>query len=71
LSEWISKKRAEWILLGKLWPEKSWAWRLKNIVNFIDDPIDDLKHTLHGITFMGYTFYLPSWMMQGSGKEGK
>ena len=69
--EWIGKKRAEWLLLCELWPDKSWAWRLKNLENFVDDPVDDLKHTLHGIEFMGRKFYLPDWMMQGSGKEGK
>ena len=68
---WLSKKRAEWLLLCELWPAKSWAWRLKNIGNFVDDPIDDIKHKLHGIEFMGRKFYLPTWMMQGSGKEDK
>jgi hypothetical protein len=68
---WLSKKRAEWLLLCDLWPSKSWAWRIKNIGNFVDDPIDDIKHKLHGFEFMGYKLYLPTWMMQGSGKEDK
>jgi hypothetical protein len=69
--EWIAKKKREWDLLVYLWPEKSWAWRIKNIGNFVDDPIDDLKHKLHGIEFMGKKYYLPAWMMAGSEKEDK
>jgi hypothetical protein len=69
--EYFDKKKNEWNLLKELWPSKSWAWRLKNIVNFVDDPVDEIKHKLHGIEFMGKKYYLPLWMMQGSGKEDK
>jgi len=68
---WITKKQREFQILCLLWPEKSWAWRIKNVGNFIDDPLDDFKHKLHGIEFMGQTFYLPSWLMKGSGKVDK
>ena len=37
----------------------------------MDDPVDEIKHKLHGIEFMGYKFYLPDWMMKGSGREDK
>ena len=68
---YIEKKKREWELLKWFWPERSWAWRFKNITNFIDDPVDEIKHKLHGIEFMGKKYYLPLWMMQGSGKEDK
>ena len=68
---YLTKKWREWQILCKYWPEKSWAWRWKNLENFVDDPVDDLKHKLHGIEFMGHKFYLPSWLMPGAGKEDK
>jgi len=68
---YFTKKKREWQIMCALWPEKSWRWRLKNLENFIDDPIDDIKHTLHGIEFMGHKFYLPLWLMPGAGKVDK
>jgi hypothetical protein len=38
---------------------------LKQIENALDDPIDDIKHKLHGLHIMGYKIYLPSFMMKG------
>jgi hypothetical protein len=32
--------------------------------NVIDDPIDDLKHKIHGMKIFGYTIYLPGWLMR-------
>jgi len=68
---YFEKKLREWRMLKTFWPSKSWAWRLKNIQNFVDDPVDEIKHKLHGIEFMGKKYYLPLWMMQGSGKKDK
>jgi hypothetical protein len=47
---------------GKKHPLKKF---LKQIENTIDDPIDDIKHTLHGIRIMRYKIYLPSFLMKG------
>ena len=38
---------------------------LKQIENTIDDPIDDIKHKLHGAQIMGHRLYLPSFLMKG------
>jgi hypothetical protein len=67
MPEWLDKKKREWAMLKAFWPERSWAWRMRNIFNFIDDPVDDLKHKLHGIEFAGRKYYLPKWLMS-SGK---
>jgi hypothetical protein len=53
------------------WGQQSWDWRWRNLVNLVDDPIDDVKHKLHGMQVLGMTFYLPPWLMKSSGKEGK
>jgi hypothetical protein len=53
------------------WSGHPWGWRLKNIENFIDDPVDDIKHKIHGMTIFGKTFYLPRWLMKGSGNPDK
>jgi len=44
-----------------------WPLFLKSPIEFIDvidDPLDDLKHKIHGMTIFGYTIYLPSWLMR-------
>lgn len=48
-----------------------WGWRWRNAINLIDDPVDDLKHKINGIKILGMKFYLPSWLMRGTGKPGK
>lgn len=53
------------------WPKETWDWRWRNLENLVDDPIDDLKHKIHGAKVLGYTIYLPKWLMKGSGKEDK
>ena len=32
-----------------LWPRMGWGWRLRNLENIVDDPIDRLKERLHGM----------------------
>jgi hypothetical protein len=46
---------------------------LKQWENFIDDPIDDLKHKLHGATIpiIKKKIMLPRWLMQGGGDPQK
>lgn len=38
---------------------------LKQIENTLDDPIDDMKHKLHGMSVFGYRLYLPAVLMKG------
>ena len=37
----------------------------------ITNPIDDLKHRIHGMKIFGKTIYLPKWLMRGSGDPKK
>jgi len=66
LSKWQELK-----LYFLLWPYESWGWRWRNLENLVDDPVDDLKHWLHGRKVLGFTIRLPQWLMQGSGKPDK
>jgi hypothetical protein len=50
---------------------QNWDWRWRNLINLVDDPVDNVKHKLHGMKIMGMTFYLPSWLMKGSGDDSK
>jgi len=68
---YFEKKLREWRMLKTFWPSKSWAWRLKNIQNFVDDPVDEIKHKLHGAKIFGYVIRLPKWLMPGSGDDTK
>jgi hypothetical protein len=45
---------------------QTWNWRCRNLENIVDDPIDNLKHKIHGTNVFGYTIYLPKWLMKGS-----
>ena len=53
------------------WPFKGWEWRIRNFENIIDDPIDDIKHKVHGLSVFGLKIRLPGWLMQGEGKPDK
>jgi hypothetical protein len=53
------------------WPEKSWAWRWRNLENLIDDPVDNVKHKLHGLKIGPWRIRLPKWLMRGSGDPTK
>jgi hypothetical protein len=50
---------------------KSMDWRWRNFMNLIDDPIDDIKHTLHGARIFGLKIRLPDWLMRGRGDPDK
>lgn len=41
-------KKDEFEELIKRWPTASWDWRMRNLENLIDDPIDKFKEWLHG-----------------------
>lgn len=46
------------------WPRETWAWRAKKLENIVDDPVDDLKHTLHGLKLpFGYRLNISFLMM--------
>ena len=50
---------------------QTWDWRWRNLENIVDDPIDNLKHKIHGTKIFGYTIRLPKWLMPGSYEEDK
>ena len=53
------------------WPFMGWEWRIRNFVNIVDDPIDNIKHMVHGMSVFGLVIYLPKWLMPGSGEDNK
>lgn len=53
------------------WWDEDWDWRWRNAINIIDDPVDDVKHALHGLEIFGFKIYLPGWLMPGSGNPDK
>jgi len=53
------------------WKYNNWNWRWRNLENIVDDPIDDLKHKIHGAKIFGFTIRLPKWLMPGSGDDTK
>jgi len=55
----------------KFWSYKGWEWRIRNFENIVDDPIDDIKHKINGISIFGLKIRLPSWLMKGSGDPDK
>lgn len=61
--EWPKKKLEEWRRLRQNWPDAPWPERWDMLENFFDDPIDDLKHKLHGLRIGKWRLYLPPWLM--------
>jgi hypothetical protein len=53
------------------WKYNNWNWRWRNLENIVDDPIDDVKHKIHGAKIFGYVIRLPKWLMPGSGDDTK
>jgi hypothetical protein len=41
---------------------KGWRHRLKNVENFFDDPVDNLKHKIHGLKIFGFRIRIDKWM---------
>ena len=68
---YIKEKIAGIKELIDFWPFKGWEWRIRNIVIYVDDPVDDVKHKIHGISIFGLKIYLPKWLMRNSGKDDK
>lgn len=64
-----------WLIMlipyGILFEKKSVKHSFSDFFNIIDDPIDDLKHKLHGMEIFGITIRLPKWLMRGSGDPEK
>lgn len=47
-----------------LWKSKDWDWRIRNLENIFDDPIDAVKEKLHGMHLpFGYELNI-SFMMK-------
>ncbi|MEJ5360208.1 MAG: hypothetical protein WHT06_16220 [Desulfobacterales bacterium] len=67
--EWWEKKKEEWRKLCNEWGASSWKRRLRLLENLIDDPVDDLKHKIHGAKIFGVRIYLPRWLMRGAGRR--
>ena len=67
---WLERARHEW---SEIFRPGSYGcrWRLRQVVNFLDTPWDDLKHKVHGMRVFGWTVRLPKWMMRGSGEDSK
>lgn len=61
LREWIS----EWKDVFE--PNRPLKDRLRDLLNALDTPIDDLKHKIHGARIFGRTIYLPKWLMRNKG----
>ena len=69
LSELFEKKRADF--LAMLQPGQKPGEVFKKFINMIDDPVDDLKHEVHGMTLFGYRFYWWEGFMKGAGDPCK
>ncbi|MEJ5357605.1 MAG: tetratricopeptide repeat protein [Desulfobacterales bacterium] len=61
-------RRSKWEeFLALLEPGRDADWRLRNLENLLDDPVDDVKHRLHGMRIGAYRMFLPGAWMHGSG----
>lgn len=64
--------RSKWEeFLALFEPGRDADWRLRNLENLLDDPVDDLKHRLHGMRFGDQRVFLPRALMPGSGNPCK
>ncbi len=52
-------------------PGRDADWRLRNLENLLDDPVDDVKHRLHGMRLGAHRMFLPRVLMRGSGDPCK
>jgi hypothetical protein len=60
----IRAKLQEIIEFFRKWRYNNWVWRWRNLENLVDDPIDDLKHKVHGMKIFGKIIHLPNWLMK-------
>lgn len=51
----------------RFWPFQGWEWRIRNFINIVDDPVDNIKHKIHGMSIFGLKIYLPKWLMKATG----
>ena len=68
---YFNKKLDEIKRLVSGWKDHDWKWRVDNVENVVDDPVDDLKHKLHGLKIGPWTLRLPSWLMSNSKDKTK
>ncbi len=52
-------------------PGRDADWRLRNLENLLDDPVDDVKHRRQGMRLGAYRMFLPRVPMRGSGDPCK
>ena len=48
-------------------PNRKLVDRLRDVVNFLDTPIDNIKHKIHGMKIGPWTIMLPKWLMRNKG----
>lgn len=61
--EWYQKKKVEVREFFAGWSKWSWRKRIDKAENIVDDPVDDIKHKIHGAKIFGVRIWLPSWML--------
>lgn len=69
LDELFEKKKSDF--LAMLQPGRKPSEVFKKFINMIDDPVDDLKHEVHGMVWFGRRIFWPEGFMQGSGDPCK
>jgi len=69
LDELFEKKKADF--LAMLQPGQKPGEVFKKFINMIDDPVDDLKHEVHGMVLFGRRIFWPEGFMQGAGDPCK
>lgn len=68
-NELFEKKKADF--LAMLQPGQKPGEVFKKFINMIDDPVDDLKHEVHGMVLFGRRIYWREGIMQGAGDPCK
>jgi tetratricopeptide (TPR) repeat protein len=69
LNELFEKKKADFLAMLK--PGQKPGDVFKKFINMIDDPVDDLKHEVHGMVLFGRRIFWPEGFMQGAGDPCK
>lgn len=54
-----------------LFEKRDMEHAFNDFINLIDDPIDNIKHKIHGMKIFGKTIYLPKWLMRNTDNPDK